>query len=77
MVDIFLSGFVDFADRFLGGWVDGLEGLAILTFDELVVDEAAIITRGSASTLFVCGLECVVGAASYRRIRCGVKADDG
>lgn len=42
MVDIFFCGFVDFADGFLGGWVDGLEGLAILTFDELVVDEAAI-----------------------------------
>lgn len=42
VVDIFFCGFVDFADGLLGGWVDGLEGLAILAFDELVVDEAAI-----------------------------------
>lgn len=71
MVDIFLCGFMDFADGFFGGWVDGLESLAILAFNELVVDEAAF-TRVSTA---VCGLERVVGAARYRRIRCGVKAD--
>ena len=42
MVNIFFCGFMDFADGFLGGGVDGLESLAILAFDELVVDEAAI-----------------------------------
>ena len=55
VVDIFFGGFVDCADRFLGGGVDGLESLAILSFDELVVDEAV----GSRS---VCGLELLVGA---------------
>lgn len=71
MVDIFFSGFVDFADGFLGGGVDGLESLAILTFDELVVDEATI--TGSA-----CGLGRLVGlgwgGARYHRMRCGVKS---
>lgn len=33
---------MDFADGFFGGGIDHLEGLAILAFDELVVDEAAI-----------------------------------
>ena len=42
MVDIFFCGFVDFANGFFGGGVDGFEGLAILAFDELIVDEAAI-----------------------------------
>ena len=43
VVNIFFCGFMYFADGFLGGRVDGLEGLAILAFDELIVDEAAII----------------------------------
>lgn len=55
MVDIFFCGFVDFADGFLGGRVDGLEGLAILAFDELIVDEAAI------TEVSLCGLERLVG----------------
>ena len=42
VVDIFFRGFMDFADGFLGCGVDGLKGLAILAFDELVIDEAAI-----------------------------------
>ena len=54
VVDIFFCGFVDFADSFLGGGVDGLESLAILTLDELVVDEA--VKSRSA-----CGLEALVG----------------
>lgn len=43
VVDIFFCSFVDFADGFLGGGIDGFEGLAILAFDKLIVDEAAII----------------------------------
>ena len=42
MVDIFFCGFMDFADWFLVGRVDGLKSLSILTFDELVVDETTI-----------------------------------
>ena len=49
MVDIFFCGFVDFADGFFGSWVDGLEGLSILAFDELVVDETAINHWGQHS----------------------------
>ena len=41
MVDVFFCGLMDMADGFLGGRIDGFEGLAILAFDELVVDEAA------------------------------------
>ena len=41
MVDIFFCGFMDLADWFLGGGIDGFKGFAILAFDELVVDEAA------------------------------------
>lgn len=41
MVDIFFRGFLDFANGFLGGRIDGLKGLAILALDELIVDEAA------------------------------------
>ena len=41
MVDIFFCGFMDFANGLLGGGVDALESLAILTLDEFVVDEAA------------------------------------
>ena len=55
VVDIFFGGFVDFADGFLGGGVDGLKSLAILSLDELVVDEA--VRSRSA-----CGLELLVGA---------------
>ena len=54
VVNIFFGGFVDFADRFLGGGVDGLKSLAILSLDELVVDEA--VRSRSA-----CGLELLVG----------------
>ena len=54
VVDIFFGGFVDCADRFLGGGIDGLKSLAILSLDELVVDEA--VRRRSA-----CGLELLVG----------------
>ena len=42
MVNIFFGGFVDLADGFLGGRVDGLKGIAVLAFDEFVVDEAAM-----------------------------------
>lgn len=38
-IDILLCGLGDGADNFLSRWVDGLEGLAIDTFDPLVVDE--------------------------------------
>jgi hypothetical protein len=38
-VDILLSGLVDGGNGLLVGGVDGLEGLAFDTFDELVVDE--------------------------------------
>ena len=41
MVDVFFCGLMDCADGFLGGRIDGFESLAILAFDELVVDEAA------------------------------------
>ena len=54
VVDIFFGGFVDFADSFLGGGVDALKSLAILAFDEFVVDEA--VTSRSAR-----GLELLVG----------------
>lgn len=40
VVDILLGGLVDGHDGLLGGGVDALEGLAILAFYELVVDEA-------------------------------------
>ena len=40
-VDILLGGLVDGGDDLLGGRVDDLEGLAVNTFDELVVDEPA------------------------------------
>ena len=40
VVDVFLGGFVDGDDGLLGGGVDALEGLAILAFDELIVDES-------------------------------------
>ena len=71
MVDIFFCGFMDCANGFLGGRVDGFEGLAILTFDELVVDEA--VGQWSA-----CGPERLVGVAKCHRIRirCGVVGDD-
>ena len=52
MVDIFLCGFVDFADGFLGGGVYGLESLAVLAFDELVVNEAASTGVSSRSRTF-------------------------
>ena len=55
VVDIFFGGFVDFADRLLGGGVDGLESLAILSLDEFVVDET--VTSRSAY-----GLELLVGS---------------
>lgn len=42
MVNIFLRGFMDFANRFFGGGVDDFESLAILAFDEFVVDETVI-----------------------------------
>ena len=41
MVDVFFCGLMDCTDGFLGGWIDGFESLAILAFDELVVDKAA------------------------------------
>ena len=41
MVDIFLCGLMNVADGFLGGRIDGFESLAILAFDEFVVDKAA------------------------------------
>ena len=41
MVNIFFCGLMNCADGFLGGRIDGLEGLAILAFDEFVVDKAA------------------------------------
>lgn len=40
MVNVFFRGFLDFANGFLGGRIDGLKGLAILALDELIVDEA-------------------------------------
>lgn len=40
-VDILLGGLVDGGDDLLVGGVDGLEGLALDTLDELVVDEPA------------------------------------
>ena len=39
-VDVFFGGFVNGYDGLLGGRVDGLEGFAILAFDEFVVDES-------------------------------------
>lgn len=40
-IDILLGGFVDGGDDLFVGGVDGLEGLALDTLDELVVDEPA------------------------------------
>lgn len=40
-IDILLGGLVDGGDDALVGWVDDLKGLAVDTFHELVVDEAA------------------------------------
>ena len=62
-VDIFLRGFVDGDDGFLGGGVDGLECFAILTFDEFVVDEAVkiqlllFVYDGVCMTEIWCGVE--------------------
>ena len=52
MVDIFFCGFVDFADGFFVGRVDGLKSLSILAFDELVVDETAITRFSVRSRTF-------------------------
>ena len=41
MVNVFFRGLMDCADGFLGGRIDGFESLAILAFDEFVVDETA------------------------------------
>lgn len=41
MINVFFCGLVDCADGFLAGRIDGFESLAILAFDELVVDKAA------------------------------------
>ena len=41
MVNVFFCGLMDCADGFLGGRIDGFESLAILAFDEFVVDKAA------------------------------------
>lgn len=49
VVDIFFCSFVDFADGFLGGGIDGFEGLAILAFDKLIVDE-----ESSGLFIFAC-----------------------
>lgn len=68
MVDIFFCGFVDLADWFLVGRVDGLKSLSILTFDELVVDETAI-TRFSVRSRRFGG-----GADMSKDLRCGVHA---
>lgn len=59
VVDIFLCGFVDFADGFLGGGVYGLERFTILAFDELVVDEAAITGVSSRSRTFGGGQDII------------------
>jgi hypothetical protein len=40
-IDILLGGLVDGGDDLFVGGVDGLEGLALDTLDELVVDEPA------------------------------------
>lgn len=61
MVDILFRGFVDCADRFLGGWVDALEGLAVQAFDELVVDEAAITVVSLPSEQLVGARRSIVG----------------
>ncbi len=61
MVDIFFGGFVDRADGFLGGGVDCLESLAILAFNELVVDEAAIMGVSLRSGILWWGRRDIVG----------------
>ena len=61
MVNIFFCGFVDLADGFLGGGVDGLESLAILAFDKLVVDEAAITEVSVRCDRFWWGRRDIVG----------------
>ena len=38
-IDIFFGSFVDTGDDFFVVGVDGLEGLAVDTFDELAIDE--------------------------------------
>lgn len=50
-IDILLGGLVDGGDDLLVGGVDGLEGLALDTLDELVVDEPA--ERGKRARLLV------------------------
>lgn len=75
MVDIFFCSFVDFTDGFLGGGIDGLEGLAILAFDKLIVDEAAII-----EVSLLCLRSRTLGESAeegYHRIKCGVKPITG
>ena len=41
MVNVFFRGLMDCADGFFGGRIDGFESLAILAFDEFVVNKAA------------------------------------
>lgn len=59
VVDIFLRGFVDFADGLFGARVDDFERLAILAFHELVVDEAETVVVnddfGSGATRSIAG----------------------
>jgi len=68
-VDIFLGGFVDGHNGLLGGRVDRLECFAVYAFDEFVVDEAV------ASTVSV---RFVVGSVRPRLVRpqCGVAQND-
>lgn len=49
MIDIFFRGFVDGYDGFLGGGIDCLEGLAVFTFDEFVIDEAGVVMVSNIS----------------------------
>lgn len=46
-VNVLLSTLVDGADDFLGGGIDDLEGLALCSLHELIVDEAVAKVRGS------------------------------
>ena len=70
VIDIFFCGFVDLTDWFLGGGVDGLESLAILAFDKLVINKAAITGVSVRCERFGGG-----GEISWDQVR--GKADDG
>lgn len=61
MVDVFLCSFVDGCDGLFIAGIDALEGLAILAFDEFIVDEAVAII---VSVEFLVGFDFLMRGSS-------------